>query len=51
MNELNSYNEANSDGYSDDEGFDIEDLMNDSNNDDSDGDGFTDEGFDIGELF
>jgi|LakMenE18May11ns_1017448.scaffolds.fasta_scaffold9959298_9 hypothetical protein len=51
MNELNSYNEANSDGYSDDEGFDIEDLMNDTNNDDSDGDGFTDEGFDIGELF
>jgi len=55
MNELNSYNEANSDGYSSDETFDYEDLMREVNNDDSDGDSdgedFTDEGFDIGELF
>jgi len=55
MNEISSYNEENSAGYSDNEGFDFEELMGGTKIGDSDGysddEDDTEEGFDFDELF
>ena len=51
MNEIGSYNEEISVDDSDDKGFDFEELMRGSDDDDSDNDSDDNEGFDFGELF
>lgn len=51
MNEIDGYNEENSDGYSDDEGFNFEELMGGSDEDNSDDDSDDEEGFEFDELF
>jgi hypothetical protein len=51
MNEISNYNEEVSDGYSDGEGFDFDELMRGSTSDDSDGDSDGEDGFDFDELF
>ena len=51
MNEIDSYKKENSDGYSNEQGFDFESLMNGSGDYNSDDDSDDDKGFDIDELF
>ena len=51
MNEIDSYNQENSVGYSDNKGFDFEELMRGSDDDDSDDDSDDDDGFNFDELF
>jgi hypothetical protein len=51
MNEISNYNEEISDGDSDGEGFDFDELMGGSRSDDSDGDSDGEDGFDFDELF
>lgn len=51
MNEINSYNQENYGGYSDNQGFDFESLMGGLDEGDSEGDSDDKDGFNFDELF
>ena len=51
MNEIDSYNQENSDDDSGNQGFNFEELMSDSDEYDSDDDSDDEEGFNFDELF